>query len=250
MTNINLCRNRIDMRKVIITGGSRGIGAAVVRKFATEGYSVAFIYRSADEAAETLAKETGATPIRADISDAGSAKKGIEEAVKALGGVDILVNSAGVAQIKLFTDITDDDWRRMIDTDLSGAFYASREAVRVMIKNHYGRIINIGSMWGRAGASCEVHYSAAKAGLRGFTAALAKELGPSGITVNCVEPGVIDTEMNACLDEETRQELIDSTPLCRIGTPEDVAEAVFFLASDKASFITGQCIGVDGGFIS
>jgi len=250
MTNINLYKNKIDMRKAIVTGGSRGIGAAVVRKFAAEGYSVAFIYRNSDAAAEALAKETGAIPIRADISDAVSAKKGIEEAVKALGGVDILVNSAGIAQIKLFTDITDDDWRRMIDTDLSGAFYASREAARGMIKNHYGRIINVGSMWGRAGASCEVHYSAAKAGLRGFTAALAKELGPSGITVNCIEPGVIDTEMNACLDEKTRQELIDSTPLCRIGTPEDVAEAVFFLASDKASFITGQCIGVDGGFIS
>jgi len=250
MTNINLYKNKIDMRKAIVTGGSRGIGAAVVRKFAAEGYSVAFIYRNSDAAAEALAKETGAIPIRADISDAVSAKKGIEEAVKALGGVDILVNSAGIAQIKLFTDITDDDWRRMIDTDLSGAFYASREAARLMIKNHYGRIINIGSMWGRAGASCEVHYSAAKSGLRGFTAALAKELGPSGVTVNCVEPGVMDTEMNACLDEGTRQELIDSTPLCRIGTPEDVAEAVFFLASDKASFITGQCIGVDGGFIS
>ena len=238
------------MRKVIITGGSRGIGAEAVRKFTSEGCSVAFIYKNASDAASALSKETGAIAVCADISDAESAKAGIEAAAEALGGVDVLVNSAGVAQIKLFTDITDEDWRRMIDTDLSGAFYASREASRFMIKNHYGRIINIGSMWGRTGASCEVHYSAAKAGLRGFTMALAKELGPSGITVNCVEPGVIDTDMNACLDDETRRELIESTPLCRIGTPRDVAEAVFFLASDKASFITGQCIGVDGGFIS
>lgn len=238
------------MKKIIVTGGSRGIGAAVVRKFIAEGHSVTFIYRNADEAAESLSNETGAYAVKADISDAESVKNAIDKAVKTLGGVDVLVNSAGVAQIKLFTDITDDDWRRMIDTDLSGAFYASREAARVMIRNHYGRIINIGSMWGRSGASCEVHYSAAKSGLRGFTMALAKELGPSGITVNCVEPGVIDTDMNACLDEETRRELIESTPLCRIGTPEDIAEAVYFLASDKASFITGQCIGVDGGFIS
>ncbi len=238
------------MKRIIVTGGSRGIGAAVVRKFTAEGHTVAFIYRNADDAASALSKETGACAVKADISDAESVKNAIAESVKLLGGVDVLVNSAGVAQIKLFTDITDDDWCRMIDTDLSGAFYASREVAREMIRNHYGRIINIGSMWGRTGASCEVHYSAAKAGLRGFTMALAKELGPSGITVNCVEPGVIDTDMNSCLDEATKMELIESTPLCRIGTPEDVAEAVYFLASDKASFITGQCIGVDGGFIS
>ena len=236
------------MRKVIITGGSRGIGAEAVRKFTSEGCSVAFIYKNASDAASALSKETGAIAVCADISDAESAKAGIEEAAEALGGVDVLVNSAGVAQIKLFTDITDEDWRRMIDTDLSGAFYASREASRFMIKNHYGRIINIGSMWGRTGASCEVHYSAAKAGLRGFTMALAKELGPSGITVNCVEPGVIDTDMNACLDDETRRELIESTPLCRIGSVGDVAEAVLWLASEKAGFVTGQMLGVDGGF--
>ncbi len=238
------------MRKIIVSGGSRGIGAAVVRKFSQNGNRVAFIYKSSDEAAEKLADECGALAFKADMSDAESADAAVKRAVDALGGVDVLVNSAGIAQIKLFTDLTDDDWRRMMDTNLSSTFYACRAAARVMINAHSGKIINIGSMWGRAGASCEVHYSASKSGLRGLTLALSKELGPSGITVNCVEPGVIDTDMNASLDPETRDSLIEATPLCRIGTAEDIAEAVFFLASESASFITGQCLGVDGGFIS
>jgi 3-oxoacyl-[acyl-carrier protein] reductase len=136
----------------------------------------------------------------------------------------------------------------MLHTNRSSAFYLSRMAAKPMIAQKSGRILNIGSMWGKVGASCEVHYSAAKAGLRGMTMALAKELGPSGITVNCVEPGVIDTEMNAALDEETRAELCDQTPLCRIGSPDEVASAISFLASNAASFITGQILGVDGGF--
>lgn len=237
------------MRKVIITGGSRGIGAAVVKKFADNGDKVVFIYKSSDEAAESVAKSTDTLSVKADISDTESAKSGIESAIGLLGGIDVLVNCAGIAQIKLFTDLSDTDWKNMIDTDLSGCFYTCRTVAKEMIKKQFGRIINIGSMWGKAGASCEVHYSAAKAGVRGLTMALAKELGPSGITVNCVEPGVIDTEMNASLDEASIKELIEATPLCRIGTPEDVANAVFFLASDEASFITGQCLGVDGGIV-
>jgi 3-oxoacyl-[acyl-carrier protein] reductase len=159
-----------------------------------------------------------------------------------------LVNTAGVAQIKLFTDLSDAEWRRMIDTNLSSAFYVSRAIAKGMITRQWGRIINVGSMWGKVGASCEVHYSASKAGLRGLTMALAKELGPSGITVNCVEPGVIETDMNAALDDETKKELCDATPLCRMGSPLDVAAAVAFLSSDEAGFITGQMLGVDGGF--
>ena len=160
----------------------------------------------------------------------------------------MLVNNAGIAQIKMFCDITDEDLANMLNTNLSSAFYVTRAALPSMVSQKWGRIINIGSMWGKVGASCEVHYSASKAGLRGMTMALAKELGPSNITVNAVEPGVIATDMNASLDQETLRELCDGTPLCRIGKPEDVANLVGFLASEEASFITGQIIGVDGGF--
>lgn len=234
--------------KVLITGGSRGIGEACVRAFCEKGNRVAFLYHTNHNRAKALADQTGAIAICADVADAKSATAATKEAIEKLGGIDVLVNNAGIAQIKLVSDITDEDWRKMIDTNLSGAFYTSREASRVMVSQHFGRIINIGSMWGKTGASCEVHYSASKAGLRGLTMALAKELGPSNITVNCIEPGVIDTEMNAALDESTRQELSDSTPLCRIGRAEEVASVVSFLASEEASFITGQIIGVDGGF--
>lgn len=234
--------------KVLITGGSRGIGEACVRAFCQKGDSVAFLYRANHDRAQKLALETGAIAIAADISDATAATAATKEAIQRLGGIDVLVNNAGISQIKLFSDITDEDWRKMLDTNLSGAFYTSREASRVMVAQHFGRIIHIGSMWGKTGASCEVHYSASKAGLRGLTMALAKELGPSHITVNCIEPGVIDTEMNAALDEDVRRELCESTPLCRIGRAEEVAAVVCFLASQEASFITGQIIGVDGGF--
>ena len=150
--------------------------------------------------------------------------------------------------IKLLSDITDEDLRSVMGTNFDGAFYLCREVSHDMIRKKHGRIINVGSMWGKCGASCEVHYSASKSALRGLTMALAKELGPSGITVNCIEPGVIATEMNASLDEDTIRELCDETPVMRLGTPRDVSSLAVFLASDGASFITGQCIGVDGGF--
>ncbi|MBQ7320697.1 MAG: 3-oxoacyl-ACP reductase FabG [Clostridia bacterium] len=236
------------MRKILITGGSRGIGAACVEAFAALGDRVFFIYHQNHEAAKQVIERTGAVACAADLSDPDDVRRAVDRAISALGGIDVLVNNAGIAQISLMQDVSDADWRRMVDTNLSAAFYVSRAVLPQMLKQGGGAIVHIGSMWGKTGASCEVAYSAAKAGIRGLTQSMAKELGPSHIRVNCVEPGVIETEMNAALDEETRRSLADETPLCRIGTPREVAHAVEFLASDAASFITGQILGVDGGF--
>ena len=236
------------MRRVLISGGSRGIGRACVEAFARNGDSVAFIYRAREAEAMEVAEATGATALRADISDPDEVRRVISEAEAALGGpIDVLVNNAAVSWIGQMQDMRDDEWRAVLDTNLSGAFYLSREVVSGMVRGHYGRIIHVGSMWGKVGASCEVAYSATKAGIRGLTMAMAKEFGLSGITVNCVEPGFIATEMNAAIDEESRQALCDETPLGRMGTPDEVAAAILFLASDAAGFITGQIIGVDGG---
>ena len=236
------------MKRVLITGGSRGIGAACVRRFSQMGASVVFLYNKSVEQARELAAETGAVAIQIDVSDGEALAVAVHEAERRLGGLDVLVNNAGISWVGLLTDMTDAEWRKLADTNLGAAVIASREVSRGMVRQKSGRIINIGSVWGRAGASCEVAYSATKAGLEGLTRALAKELGPSGITVNCVEPGVIATDMNACFDEATLQSLCDETPMGRIGTPEDVANAVFWLSSEEASFVTGQILGVDGGF--
>lgn len=236
------------MKRVLITGGSRGIGRACVERFCREGYRTAFIYCNSDESAAEVEKLTGAYAIKADISDPVSVKNAIGSAVLSLGGLDALINNAGISQIKLSRDITDEDWARMVGVNLSGAFYACREAQEIFVGQKSGRIVNIGSMWGKTGASCEVHYSAAKAGIRGLTQALSKELGPSGITVNCIEPGIIDTDMNREIDAGELDSLREATPLGRLGKPEDVAALALFLCSDDASFITGQIIGVDGGF--
>lgn len=237
------------MRNVLITGGSRGIGAAMVRAFAEAGDRVAFFYRSNHTAAATIAAKTGATAIPCDVSSPDAVRDGLAAARAALGGeVEVLISNAAISHVGLSRDMSDTQWREVLDTNLSAAFYLAREVQPAMIRAGRGRIVLIGSMWGKVGASCEVAYSAAKAGLRGLTMALAKELAPSGITVNCVEPGVIATDMNAHLDANALAALAEETPLGRIGAPGEVAAAVLFLASPDAAFITGQCLGVDGGF--
>ena len=236
------------MKHILISGGSRGIGAALVKGLAADGNRVTFLYQNNTEAAEAVAAECGALAIRCDVSDPDAVREAVAAARAEFGAIDALINNAGVSHIGLSRDITDAEWLRVVNTNLSGAMYLAREVQGDMIASGEGRILNIGSMWGKVGASCEVAYSASKAGLRGLTMALAKELGPSHITVNCIEPGLIDTEMNKALDTDTRAALIEETPVCRIGTPEDVLAAARFLLSDEASFITGQCLGVDGGF--
>ena len=237
-----------NMKNVLITGGSRGIGRACVEKFAREGYTVSFIYNNSDTAASELSSLTGAYAIKADVSNPAQVAAAVADAIERMGGIDILVNNAGISLIKLFTDTTDVDYFNVMNTNFGGTFFVAREVARNMIFNHCGRIVNVGSMWGKTGASCEVLYSASKAAIEGFTKALAKELGPSGITVNCVEPGVINTEMNAELDEDTLRELCDETPVGRIGKSDEVAEFVFNIATEKSGFLTGQIIGFDGGF--
>lgn len=238
------------MTKVVfVTGGAKGIGSAIVKRFIKDGYKVAFTYNNSEDRAHALANELGENckAYNLDITDSNAVNTVIADIEKSFGEIFVLVNNAGIAEQSLFTDITDDMWHKMIETNLSGAFYCSRAVLKYMINRKCGKIINISSIWGETGGSCEVHYSASKAGLIGMTKALAKEVGLSGITVNCVSPGVILTDMTSHFDEDTMNELKEETPLNKIGTPEDVAGAVSFLASSDADFITGQDLAVNGG---
>ncbi|MCI9408193.1 MAG: 3-oxoacyl-ACP reductase FabG [Oscillospiraceae bacterium] len=239
---------------VLITGASRGIGRASAVAFARNGYNVAVNYCKSKEKAAALADELNSYGVmtaayQADVSDKTEVEEMFRKAEQELGKISALVNNAGIAEQILFSDITEEKWDRMFAVNVKGAYNCTQAVLPSMIHEKYGRIINVSSMWGISGASCEVHYSASKAALIGFTKALAKEVGLSGITVNCVAPGVIGTDMNAAISGEILEELKENTPLNRIGTSEDVAEAILFLASDKASFITGQTLSVDGGFI-
>ena len=237
------------MKTVLITGGSRGIGRAMVELFAERGYSVAFTYKSSEEQAKSLAEATGAICIKADSAAESQVVHAVAEAEKKLGTIDCLINNAGISSFSLFTDLSLKDWNECLAVNLTGAFLYSKAVIPSMVSKKRGRIINITSMWGLVGSSCEVHYSTAKAALIGMTKALAKELGPSGITVNAIAPGVIETEMNRILSEDDKAALCDETPLMRMGKPMEVAEAALFLASDSASFITGEIMNISGGFI-
>ena len=244
------------MSVVLVTGGAGGIGSEISVYFARRGYDVAIQYNSGRERAEQLAAEIRSTfkvkavAVGADFEDEKSVCDMFEEVVKTLGAPDVVVNNAGISEQRLFTDVTPQEWQRMVNVNMSAAFYICQCAAPYMIKKQKGAIVNVSSMWGISGASCEVAYSATKAGIIGMTKALARELGPSGIRVNCVAPGVIETKMNAVHSAETMKELAEETPLCRIGKPEEVAAAVYFLASEEASFITGQTLCVDGGFLN
>lgn len=233
------------MKKVLITGGSRGIGAQCVRDFSKSGYEVYFTYNNSEKKAKELSEQTGAYSVKCDISSAHEVK----DALFGINNIDILINNAGISQIKMFQDITEDDWDRMFDINIKGMFLVTKSVIGSMIRNKYGRIINISSMWGEAGASCEVHYSASKSAVIGFTKALAKELAPSGITVNCVSPGVIMTDMNSHLTDDDLKELCDGTPVMRMGEPWEVSRAVMYLADEKSGFITGTVISVNGGIV-
>jgi len=233
---------------IVVTGGSRGIGAAAVRAFCAAGYRAAFFYRESDGAAARLSEETGALAIRADVADRAQVDQAFGQVRSKLGAVDVLVNNAGVAQFRLFDEISDEDWRRMMSVNLDGVFYCARAVAPEMIARRKGCILNVSSVWGVSGASCEAHYAASKGAVIALTRSLAKELGPSGVRVNCVAPGVIRTDMNRDLDGDAIGDLIGRTPLGRLGEAKDVASALVFLASEGAAFITGQVLGVDGGF--
>ena len=238
----------------LVTGASGGIGRAIALRLAEDGYAVAVHCHRNEQKAQEVCEEIHAMGGQAevfvcDITDADAVDFMVNEICRTLGCVAVLVNNAGIAQQKLFTDLSVDEWQRMMAVHVDGAFYACRAVLPDMIRAHSGSIVNVSSMWGQTGGSCEVHYSATKAALIGMTRALAKEVGPSGITVNCIAPGVIATEMNAALDKETVAALAEETPLGRLGDPAEIAECAYFLSGDGARFITGQVIGVNGGFV-
>ena len=237
------------MANILITGGSRGIGAEAVKQFTSAGHKVVFTYLKSELEADLLRQQTGAIPVRCDVKHHDSVKIAVDKAVSVMGHIDVLICNAAIADYGLITDLDVSRWEEVINTDLSGVFYCCRYVLPAMISRKSGCIITVGSMWGEVGASCEAAYSAAKAGVIGLTKALAKEVGPSGIRVNCVSPGMIDTDMNAAVSKDAVDMIVDETPLCRTGDPADVAKAMLFIASDDASFITGQVISVNGGLI-
>lgn len=233
------------MKKALVTGGTGGIGRAICRRLSADGYHVMINYVHSEEKAERLAKEISGEPIKFDVSNIEE----VEKIAKQIGKIDLLINNAGISEIDLFTGISHEKSSRIMDTNLGGTLNCSRAFLPAMIREKCGCIINISSMWGEVGASCEVDYSATKAGIIGFTKALAKEVAPSGIRVNCVSPGFIMTEMNSRFTDEELNDIKEEIPLGFFGKPEHVADCISFLASDMAEYITGQVISVNGGMV-
>ncbi|MBQ0083445.1 MAG: 3-oxoacyl-ACP reductase FabG [Clostridiales bacterium] len=241
-----------DKKTVVVTGASKGIGADIAMFFAEKGYNVVIGYNNSAESALLLQNslmENGYSVMahKVNVSNMLEVELLMKEAIYHFGTVDILVNNAGVSYQGLLTETHEKDWDNLMNVNLKGVYNCCKAVLPEMIKNKSGKIINISSVWGISGASCEAAYSASKAGVIGLTKALAKEVGPSGITVNCIAPGMIDTKMNDHLSEEDKKAFTDSLPISRIGTTTEIAETVFFLASDAANYITGQTIAVDGG---
>ncbi len=240
--------SRFGVRRCLVAGGSGGIGGAVVRAMARAGDEVVFLYHRGERVSAALSRQTGARALRLDITDGEAVSRAIGEEIYAHGGFDLLVNAAGTASFSLLQDTRDEEWARVLAVNLTGPFYCCKAVLPAMLAQQWGRIVNISSVWGVTGSACEVAYSAAKAGLIGLTRALAAEVAPSGVTVNAIAPGVIDTQMNAPLGEAALQDLIERTPVGRLGTPEEVASLVLFLCREEAAFITGEVIGQTGGF--
>ena len=234
---------------VLITGASRGIGEKTAELFAENGYTVIVNYFNNKEKAESLASRIGGMAVRADVSDIYQTSQMVDTVIEQYGKIDVLVNNAGISIVGLFDSLPAENVKRLFDVNIFGTFNCTKCVIPHMIKRKYGKIINVSSMWGQSGASCEVHYSASKAAVIGFTKALAKEVGPSGINVNCVSPGFIMTDMNKCFTYNEISEIVDEIPIGRYGEPRDIAETILFLSSEKSGFITGQIIGVNGGMI-
>ena len=240
------------MKTVLITGGSRGIGKCIAENLAKDGFNVVLNYNKSEKQAKQIKKELEEQGInieicKADVSKREEVKKLIKFALNKFGNIDVLINNAVIAKLQIFNDITDSDWNEMIGTNLNSVFYTIQEALPNMIHNKNGCIINISSIWGLVGASCEVAYSVSKAGIDGMTKSLAKELGPSNIRVNSIAPGVIDTEMNSNLDNAIKEEIKNETPLNKIGKPVDIYRCVKWLIEDE--FTTGQVISPNGGYV-
>ena len=240
----------VRKRRVLISGGDRGIGAAAAKAFSAAGYQVAILYHQNEAAARALTSQLpDCAAFQCDVASRPSCAAAFAKAEAFLGQVDVLICNAGIAQQQLFTDLTPEEWQHMLDVNLTGAFHLCQLALPGMIRRKAGRILTVSSMWGQTGGSCEVHYSAAKAGLIGLTKALAKEEGPSGITVNCVAPGVIDTDMMASFTPADKAALAEETPVGRLGSAGEVAQLLLFLAGENAGYITGQVFGVNGGLV-
>ncbi len=241
-------------KTVLITGASRGIGRATAELFARNNYNVIINYLKSEKEAfevESLLTVQGysALAYQADVTKVDQVAKMIRNCTTHFGAIDVLINNAGISQYKLFTDLREAEWDAMMDVHLKGMYHCCQGVLGDMLHNHKGKIINISSIWGMVGASCEVHYSTAKAGMIGFTKALAKELGPSGIQVNCIAPGIIETDMLCSLDEGERDQLKQETPLLKFGKPEDIAHLALYLSAAESDFITGQVISPNGGFV-